>query len=301
MQTGLVFNIQKYSIHDGPGIRTTVFLKGCTLRCWWCHNPESQSPDPELSLIANHCIRCGQCVAVCPFGDNRPEPILPHVDRQRCIRCGQCVQVCTTGASEMVGQAMTVDDVLAEIVKDRIFYDDSAGGATLSGGEPLMQAEFCRQVLAACRAAGIHTAVDTCGAVPYEDLLSVAPLTDLFLYDIKVMDETRHREHTGAANRVILDNLRALGQRHDNIWLRVPVVPGLNDTAHDLREIARFAASVPGIRQCNLLPYHALGHGKTQRLGGGDRPVPVGTPSGETIEALADAVRGFGWKVQIGG
>ncbi len=301
MQTGLVFNIQKYSIHDGPGIRTTVFFKGCTLRCWWCHNPESQSVDPELSLIDKRCLQCGQCLEVCPFGDERADAVLPHVDRQRCIRCGECVEACATGAREMVGRAMTVDDALGEILKDRIFYDDSGGGATMSGGEPIMQPQFCRELLAACRSEGIHTAVDTCGAVPREDLVSVAPLTDLFLYDIKVIDEQTHREHTGATNKAILDNLRELGRVHDNIWVRIPVVPGLNDTVQDMREIAHFAASTDGVRQINLLPYHEMGSGKTQRLGSLRPPVSAPAPSGEAMEALAEAVRDFGLNVIIGG
>ena len=301
MQTGLVFNIQKYSIHDGPGIRTTVFLKGCTLRCWWCHNPESQSGTPELSLIDKYCLQCGRCIEVCPFGQQRDDAVLPHIDRQRCIRCGQCVAVCSAGAREMVGQTMNVDQVMAEILKDRIFYDDSGGGVTLSGGEPLAQAEFCRELLAACRSEDIHTSVDTCGAVPREDLLSVAPLTDLFLYDIKVMDEQRHEEHTGASNATILDNLRELGRVHDNIWVRVPVVPGLNDTVQEVREIAQFVASLGAVRQVNLLPHHEMGSGKTQRLGSLRSAVSVPAPSGELMETLAAAVREVGVNARIGG
>jgi pyruvate formate lyase activating enzyme len=301
MQTGVVFNIQKYSIHDGPGIRTTVFLKGCTLRCWWCHNPESQLGTPELSLIDNHCLQCGRCVEVCPFGEPSGDAVLPHVDRQRCIRCGQCVAVCSAGAREMVGQTMTVDEVMKEILKDRIFYDDSGGGATISGGEPLVQPAFCRELLAACRAEDIHTSVDTCGAVSRDELLSLAPLTDLFLYDIKVMDQRRHEEHTGASNEKILANLRELDRVHDNIWIRVPIVPGLNDTVREIQEIARLASTLRGVRQINLLPYHSMGAGKTQRLGGQDASVSLRVPSGEAMETLVAAAREVGVNAKIGG
>jgi pyruvate formate lyase activating enzyme len=301
MRTGVVFNIQKYSIHDGPGIRTTVFLKGCTLRCWWCHNPESQAVEPEVSLTENLCTQCGQCVEVCPQSNGAQSAILPYVDRQRCIRCGQCVAVCATGARAMVGQSKSVDDVMAEVLKDRIFYDESGGGMTLSGGEPLMQPAFCRAVLEACRSEAVHSAVDTCGYVESQDLLAVAPLTDLFLYDIKVMDEQRHLEHTGASNGLILENLRALSRVHDNIWVRIPVVPGLNDNVQDLQEAARFCATLDGVRQVNLLPHHELGSHKSERIGKAMPVVSVASPSPQQMETLAEAIRGFGLPVQIGG
>ena len=301
MQLGVVFNIQKYSIHDGPGIRTTVFLKGCTLRCWWCHNPESYAVEPEISLVENRCGQCGQCVDVCPQTNGAMNVVLPYVDRERCIRCGECVAACATGARQMVGQNMSVQDVMTEVLKDRIFYDDSGGGATLSGGEPLMQPDFCQAILEACQSEAVHSAVDTCGFVEPEHLLAVAPLTDLFLYDIKVMDDQRHREHTGASNALILENLRALSRVHDNIWVRIPVVPGLNDNARDLQDAARFCASLRGVRQVNLLPYHEMGSGKTGRIGKTVATAPVSSPSVEQMEDLAESIRGLGLPVQIGG
>ena len=266
MESGLVFNIQRYSIHDGPGIRTTVFLKGCPLRCSWCHNPEGISPESAVVVLENRCLQCGQCRTVCPQAKAAGNGSLSG-EPARCIRCGACVEVCPTGARQLVGRRMSVREVLTEVLKDRIFYEESDGGATFSGGEPLMQPRFLKEVLEACRAEGIHTAVDTSGYAPKEDLLSVAPLTDLFLYDLKAVDDERHRQGTGVSNALILDNLLALGGIHQNIWIRAPLVPGFNDGPDQVEAVARFAASVPGMRQVNLLPYHAMAAHKWMSLG----------------------------------
>jgi len=301
MPSGLVFNIQRYSIQDGPGIRTTVFVKGCPLACWWCHNPESQSPEPEVTVIEGRCAQCGECRRVCPqlkaAGNGQSaadEPV-------RCIRCGACVAVCPTEARQMIGRRMTVEEVLAEIVKDRIFYDDSGGGATFSGGEPLVQPEFLRALLEACRAEGIHTAVDTCGFAPREELLALAPLADLFLYDLKAMDDAQHRACTGVSNQVILENLEALGRVHDNIWVRVPIIPGFNDSPEQLDAAARFAASIPGVKQVNLLPYHAMGAQKLARLDRMERPGQIAPPSAAGLEQAAERFRVFGLTIHTGG
>lgn len=205
MSSGLVFNIQKYSIQDGPGIRTTVFLKGCPLRCWWCHNPESLSPKPEIVILEARCRLCGECLQVCPNDAIFAENGGFRYDVEACALCGTCVEACPSGARQMVGTRMTVPEVMAEISKDRIFYDDSRGGVTFSGGEPLMQPRFLRDLLAACRAQSIHTTVDTCGFGTREYLLSIAPLTDLFLYDLKAIDEAKHLQYTGVSNSSILD------------------------------------------------------------------------------------------------
>lgn len=304
MESGLIFNLQRYSLQDGPGIRTTAFLKGCPLHCWWCHNPESQSPEPELALQESRCTRCGECRTVCPqnassdasSGNGRElEGTAP------CIRCGACVAACPSEARQMIGRRMGVDEVLAEILKDRIFYDDSGGGATFSGGEPLLQPRFLVELLAACRARGIHTAVDTCGYAPEEELLAIAPLTDLFLYDLKAIDDARHREFTGVSNALILKNLKALGRVHRNIWLRMPLVPGFNDDAEGLEAAARLAAAIPGVRQLNLLPYHKAGARKWQALGKPRELPDVASPSAEALEQAAERLRSFGVNVQIGG
>jgi len=300
MHTGLVFNIQKYSIHDGPGIRTTVFLKGCPLRCGWCHNPESRAAEVEISWAQARCIRCGQCREVCPQAATG-HPASPEVDRQRCIRCGRCVAVCPAGARELVGRRRTVVEIMDEILRDRIFYDESGGGVTLSGGEPLMQPQFAGELLAACRAEGLHTALDTCGYGRGEDLLALAAMTDLFLYDVKILDDDRHRQYTGVSNVVILENLTALSEVRANVWIRVPVIPGFNDEPRDVEAIAARVASLGNIRQLHLLPYHALGTNKTKRLGLAPATAPAAGPAHDRLEALAERARAFGLVVRIGG
>jgi len=308
MQTGLVFNIQRYSIGDGPGIRTTVFLKGCPLACWWCHNPESQSPEPEISVIEGRCTRCGACWEACPQTPPGAVKGPARTSHGECTRCGACVEACPTGAREMIGRRMGVDDVLDEVLKDRIFYDDSGGGVTFSGGEPLMQPTFLRELLAACRREGLHTAVDTCGYAPYEELLAAAAHTDLFLYDLKLLEDQEHRRHTGASNALILDNPRALGNSHGNVWLRIPLVPGVNDDAAQLDAAARLAASLPGVRHVDLLPYHDLGRHKAARRERDELPPPVAAAPGVDpvtadidLDAAAEPFRALGLDVRTGG
>lgn len=298
MPEGLVLNIQRYSVHDGPGIRTTVFLKGCPASCWWCHNPEGQSSEPEIVVIEGRCIRCGECLEICPEDHNHEGP--GHVSSS-CTVCGGCVEACPTGARSMAGTTMTVGDVVDVLLKDRVFYDESGGGATFSGGEPLLQFPFLKGMLESCKDHGIHTAVDTCGYVPKEDLLAVAPMTDLFLYDLKIMDEKVHLETTGIPNASILENLRSLGEVHDNIWIRVPIIPGINDGRDNIDGIAAFSASVGGVRQVNILPYHKLGIQKFDRLGKTYQLAEISPPSPERLETLASSFRMRGLETKTGG
>lgn len=298
---GIVFDIRSFSIHDGPGIRTTVFFKGCPLRCRWCHNPESQSPAAELILHPSLCIGCGACVAACPQGAISLNGHGPVTDRARCTDCGVCAAVCYADARSLVGQAMSTAEVLARVEQDRIFYEQSGGGVTFSGGEPLMQPDFLLALLRGCKERGFHTVLDTCGFAAPETLARVREDVDLFLYDLKVVDEARHREVTGVSNAVILENLQALSRAGCEIVLRVPVIPGVNDDDDALEQLGRFAADLPHLARVDLLAYHRAGIEKYERL---DRPyelMEAQPPSVERMDEIAARLRALGLSVTIGG
>jgi len=301
MDRGYVFNTQRFSVHDGPGIRTTVFLKGCPLSCLWCHNPEGIAPGPELAFSPKRCIECGECVGVCPRGLPVPgeAPALGGLDS--CLVCGACAETCPSQARQIAGVEMSVSEVIAEIVKDRVFFEESGGGVTFSGGEPLWQPDFLRHLLEASRAKGIHTVVDTCGLVPWDDLESVAAVTDLFLYDIKHMDDETHRRFTGVSNARILSNLRRLGSLHRRIWVRVPVIPGVNDSPENLRAIGQLAAGTEGVEKVCLLPYHPLGEDKLRRQGRQSNLENVGRPTERQMQNLANVVEAAGIATGLGG
>jgi pyruvate formate lyase activating enzyme len=285
--TGTVFDIRKFSIHDGPGIRTTVFLKGCPLRCAWCHNPESQSAEPELIMRSNRCLQCGACVEACPKDAIRLDTDGPITDQGRCERCGLCVDACFSGARKLAGRELTVAQVMAEIERDRPFYDESGGGATFSGGEPLRQPEFLSELLISCRTQEIHTALDTCGYAPWSVLDRIRPYVDLFLYDIKTMAEAQHRALTGVSNRMILENLRALSELGHAIVLRVPVIPGINDGTDNIRAIGSLAAHLPSVMWIELLPYHRIGVEKYGRIARPYSLPEIHPPSQERIAAIS--------------
>ncbi|HYF93036.1 MAG TPA: glycyl-radical enzyme activating protein [Symbiobacteriaceae bacterium] len=299
--TGTIFDIMKYSIHDGPGIRTTVFFKGCPLNCWWCHNPESQAPGPELMLRPERCIVCGECASVCPNGAAvlRDGALITFSDK--CRDCLLCVDVCHAEARSGAGRRVTAAEVMAEITKDLIFYEESGGGVTFSGGEPLMQPDFLCSLLEQCKKREIRTAVDTTGFARLSDLLRVGPHTDLFLYDVKLMDDAAHRKYTGVTNRIILENLRELARQHSNIIVRVPVIPGVNDTEENVTATAQFVADLPGVREINLLPYHKAGVQKYNRLGKPYELPDLEPPPDETMIRLAASIKHFGRPVKIGG
>jgi pyruvate formate lyase activating enzyme len=263
---GYIFDIRRFSIHDGPGIRTTVFFKGCPLRCLWCHNPESQSTYPELILHPRRCTLCGACLEICPHDAIYQVGQQMLTDRAKCQLCQACVQVCFAEARQFTGREMTVEQVMAEVERDGPFYDQSGGGVTFSGGEPLFQVDFLRTLLQACKRHEIHTALDTCGFAPFETFESLRSWVDLFLFDLKHMDDAIHYELTGVSNRLILDNLQGLSRLGHTIYLRVPLIPGANDDDNHLRLLARFVSGLPNLERVSLLPYHAGGLEKSTRL-----------------------------------
>jgi len=300
--TGVVFNIMRFAVSDGPGIRTTVFFKGCPLRCQWCHNPESQLPRSELVLRPDRCIRCGACVDACAHGAIRRDDDGTVVTiREVCNQCGQCVEVCCSGARELVGREMTADEVLAEICRDTVFYDESGGGATFSGGEPLLQHDFLLTLLRGCRDRGIHTAVDTSGYAAPGVIDAVARCADLFLYDLKVLDEERHRHFTGVSNRLILDNLRRLVAGGARVVVRLPLIPGVNDHAENIRQTGAFVASLGGIAEIDVLPYHETGLAKYDRLGKAYPLRGVARPTPDRVAEVVAMLRGYVAAVAVGG
>jgi pyruvate formate lyase activating enzyme len=299
---GWIFNIQKYSVHDGPGIRTTVFLKGCPLACAWCHNPESISPKPQIILLENRCLVCGECRKACPLAAANAPEIPPLAGETgalparngACTLCGACVEACPAEARQMAGQSATVDEIMKMILQDRIFYEESGGGVTFSGGEPLMQPWFLQALLGTCRAHDLHTAVDTSGMAARDHLRRIVPLTDLFLFDLKFTDDALHRKYCGVSNSLILENLQWLAKEHSNLWLRLPVIPGINDGDDQMEAVARLAEILPGVRQIDLLPYHKTGIRKFQQVGLPYSLDHITEPSAEQMERARCTLRAFG-------
>lgn len=267
MLTGRIFEIQRYCIHDGPGIRTTVFLKGCPLNCLWCHNPEGISRERALSFIPARCIGCGYCFRTCAQQAHAMADKAHTLDRSRCRVCGACARECYAGALELVGRDVTVEETLAEVLKDKPFYETSGGGMTLSGGEPLMQIDFTEALLRAAREADLSNCMETCGFADYSRFERVIGLVDLFLYDLKETDPARHQEFTGVPLEPILRNLRALHAAGAAIQLRLPIVPGCNDRPEHLRAVAALARELTKLRGVEIMPYHRLGESKVDRMG----------------------------------
>jgi pyruvate formate lyase activating enzyme len=267
--TALVTNIQGYSVHDGPGIRTTVFLKGCPLACRWCANPECISAKRELGFLKNLCARCGECSSSCPNAAiSRDASGLPLVDRARCTACGECVSVCGHKARVIHGEEMTVDEVFEAVAADKLFYESSGGGVTLSGGEPLMHPQFVGCLFEKLHAVGIQTCLETSGCVEERVFLEVLTATDYVLFDLKVMDDGTHRRVTGRSNALVLANARLLAKSDKQFLFRMPLIPGVNDTPENIRETAGFLEALgQRARRIELMPYHRLGESKYASLG----------------------------------
>lgn len=287
MATGTTFNLQQFSTEDGPGIRTTVFLKGCPLRCAWCHNPEGLEPRPDLMWYDTRCIGSRDCIRACPEDALALAADGMRIDRARCTLCGLCVEACPAAAFERIGTAWSAPELLAELLKDQVFYETSGGGVTFSGGEPLMQVEFLCEVLPLCKDAGLHVALDTCGAAASERYERVRPWLDLVLYDLKIADTARHRASTGVANELVLRNARLLAERGVPLWIRTPVVPGHSAEAANVRAIGEFIRDrLPTVERWDLLAYTNLGRPKYHRL---DRPYALEDavpPTRDEMDAL---------------
>lgn len=296
---GTIFDIKRFALHDGPGIRTTVFLKGCPLRCKWCHNPEAVSPRPQLSHFPRNCIGCGKCIEVCPQGAITATAEGNVIDRGLCDDCGKCAEVCYAEALVLVGEEKTAEEVITEVAKDRAYYRTSGGGMTVSGGEPLLQPEFTRALLEQARELDIATCLDTSGYAKWEVLAGLLPLVDLLLYDLKLADSEAHHEHVGVDNELILENLRRSAETGVETIVRVPAVPGLTDSEENIAALADLVRQADGIQGVELLPYHRLGESKYESLGGTYPLGKLDPPSREHLAKLAAVIESRGLRCKV--
>jgi pyruvate formate lyase activating enzyme len=296
---GEIFNIQRYSIHDGPGIRTTVFMKGCPLKCRWCSNPESQNLFPELFFRKKRCNKCGKCLAACSQGAIIMNKEDITIDRQRCDRCMKCVEVCLPQAITCTGESKTVQEVIDEASKDEMFYWNSDGGVTLSGGEPLSQPEFALSVLKICKEKSFHTVLDTCGYAPWPVLEKILDYTDLVLYDIKHINPAQHLAGTGSDNKLIIDNLKRTAEKKKRLWIRIPIIPGYNDSEEHMKDLADFLAQIC-VEKVSLLGYHEWGRNKYESLGRDYFFKELSPVKEDALHTLRDILDSYGLNVSIG-
>jgi pyruvate formate lyase activating enzyme len=301
LTSGTIFDIKRFAIHDGPGVRTTVFFKGCPLGCLVCHNPEGQSRDEDVLVRPDRCTLCGDCLEICKLHAISPNSDAVRIDRTVCDLCGACAEECLPGAIELAGREVTVEEVIEEIERDTVYYDESGGGVTFSGGEPLFQPEFLTALLSECRRREITTVVDTSGYGPAETVATISGMVDLFLYDLKLMDGERHQAFTGVDNGPILENLRWLAGEGAPVTIRIPLLPAVNDDEPNIHAMGSFVASLPIEYPIDILPYHRIGIDKYTRLGRTYRLPEVEAPTEQEIAAVVDSFESFGLNVTVKG
>jgi len=300
MKSCLLFNIQKFSLHDGPGIRTTIFFKGCPLKCRWCHNPEGLNNKIEMLYNRDKCTLCGECIKRCPKSaiqmiNNRIE-----TDMSKCNLCDECTHYCIHGAREIAGKEYSIDEIVKIALKDKIFYEESKGGVTLSGGEPVMQIDCVEELLKRLKKENIHTAVDTSGIMPFKYYEQIYKYTDLFLFDIKLIDKEKHKKFTGLSNSIILDNLRKLSKIHNNINIRLPIIEGVNADDEHINAFINLIRGL-GIKDINLLPYHDISRHKYKKLNMEYDGLEMSVPTSEKMENFKLRLEDEGYTVKIGG
>lgn len=284
-------DIKRFAVHDGDGIRTTLFLKGCSLKCLWCHNPEGISFEPQLAYYENKCVGCGECVSVCPSGAHGISENGHTFDRDKCMGCGKCEEVCLGDALKLYGKEVTVDEILPVLLEDKDFYESSGGGVTISGGECLCHYEFCKELLMKLKEHGIHTAVDTCGMVSKKAIDEVLPYTDTFLYDIKAIDAEVHKRCTGFTNETILENIKYIDSLGKPIEVRYPYVPGYN--SGEVESIAKFLSQLKNLTKVRVLAYHNFAGSKYASLGM-ENTMPQAVPDNDEVEKAREIIRGYG-------
>lgn len=301
LEYGLVSKIQRYSIKDGPGIRTTVFLKGCSMECAWCCNPELINPHPEILKDQKICIHCGECFSNCPEDAIYEEADEYVINRTLCTICGICVEVCPVGAYQTIGRLMSVHELTEELLKDRVFYEVSGGGVTFSGGEPTLQYRFVKEVAQEMKRNRIHVTLDTCGNVPWRHFQELLEVVDLVLFDIKLIDNDKHTRFTGTSNKVVKQNAEKLSGAGVSLNIRIPLLPGINDTMEEINQMMTFIEGLGSVKQVDILPYHKLGVGKYIMLGKEYLLESIEPPEREHLEKLRGLIEANGFKVTIGG
>lgn len=301
MEKGLVSDIQKFSIHDGPGIRTVVFLKGCPLKCLWCSNPETQNEEPEIMFSEDFCLKCQRCVSSCSVSAIKKDNFSSErIDRDLCIGCGNCVDVCPSNALILRGKWMTVNEVILEVEKDIQFYRSSGGGVTISGGEPLLQSVFLEKLLKECKNRNIHTAIETTGFSKWEEINRILDYVDLFLYDIKIANSDKHISATEVPNEIIVDNLEKIVNRNKDVIIRMPLIPKFTAIEENIIEIARMAKKI-GVNKINILPYHKFGEGKYKKIGKEYSLHDLKTLEENLVEEFKSLIEKYGLEVSVGG